>query len=77
MPMTVSVRSIGSMRSTGSMRLIYTLKPADRQVILMYLEGLDAASIGEITGMSSGNVATKVHRIKQVLARRFHEGETS
>jgi RNA polymerase sigma-70 factor (ECF subfamily) len=57
--------------------LIYTLKPADRQVILMYLEGLDAASIGEISGMSPGNVATKVHRIKQVLARRFRAGETS
>ena len=57
--------------------LIQTLKPADRQVILLYLEDLDAGSIGEITGMSPGNVATKVHRIKQILARRFHQGGTS
>jgi RNA polymerase sigma-70 factor (ECF subfamily) len=35
---------------------------------------MDAASIGEITGLSPGNVATKIHRIKNILARRFHQG---
>ncbi len=54
--------------------LIQRLKPLDRHVILSYLEGLDAASIGEITGLSPGNVATKIHRIKTVLARQFQEG---
>jgi len=54
--------------------LIQSLKPIDRQVILSYLEGLDAASIGEITGLSAGNVATKIHRIKNILIRRFHAG---
>jgi RNA polymerase sigma-70 factor (ECF subfamily) len=54
--------------------LIQQLKPLDRQVILSYLEGMDAASIGEITGISPGNVATKIHRIKNILARKFHEG---
>ena len=54
--------------------LVQSLKPLDRQVILSYLEGLDAASIGEITGISPGNVATKIHRIKNILARRFQEG---
>jgi len=56
------------------MDLIQRLKPLDRQVILSYLEGLDAASIGDITGLSPGNVATKVHRIKSILARRFNAG---
>jgi RNA polymerase sigma-70 factor (ECF subfamily) len=55
------------------MVLIHRLDPFDRQVILLYLEGVDAASIGEITGISAGNVATKVHRVKKMLARRFHE----
>jgi RNA polymerase sigma-70 factor, ECF subfamily len=55
--------------------LIQRLKPLDRHVILSYLEGLDAASIGEITGLSPGNVATKIHRIKTVLARWFQQGE--
>ena len=54
--------------------LIQRLKPLDRHVILSYLEGLDAASIGEITGLSPGNVATKIHRIKAVLARQFQQG---
>jgi RNA polymerase sigma-70 factor (ECF subfamily) len=54
--------------------LIQRLKPLDRHVILSYLEGLDAASIGEITGLSPSNVATKIHRIKTVLARQFQQG---
>jgi hypothetical protein len=29
------------------------LQPLDRQVILSYLEDMDAASIGEITGLSA------------------------
>ncbi len=53
--------------------LIQKLKPLDRHVILSYLEGLDAATIGEITGLSAGNVATKIHRIKNVLARQFQQ----
>jgi RNA polymerase sigma-70 factor (ECF subfamily) len=53
--------------------LVQQLEPRDRQVILAYLEGLDAATIGELTGLSARNVATKVHRIKNVLARGFSE----
>jgi RNA polymerase sigma-70 factor, ECF subfamily len=52
--------------------LIRSLDPLDRQVILLYLEDVDAQSIAAIVGLSPGNVATKVHRIKQILARRFH-----
>jgi RNA polymerase sigma-70 factor (ECF subfamily) len=54
--------------------LVRTLAPLDRQVILLYLEGLDAAAIGDVTGLSPGNVSTKVHRIKKILGQRFHEG---
>jgi RNA polymerase sigma-70 factor (ECF subfamily) len=54
--------------------LIRQLKPIDRQIVFSYLEGLDAAAIGEITGLSPGNVATKIHRIKTVLTRQFHSG---
>ena len=56
------------------MHFIQRLRPLDRQVILLYLEGMDAASIGEITGLSARYVSTKVYRIKGVLARRFNEG---
>jgi RNA polymerase sigma-70 factor (ECF subfamily) len=56
--------------------LIRRLAPLDRQVMLLYLEQLDAASIAEITGLSPVNVSTKVHRIKQVLIRQFHEASS-
>ena len=52
-------------------QLIGQLKPLDRQVMVAYLEGMDAASTAEITGLSARNVATKIHRIKHILARRF------
>jgi RNA polymerase sigma-70 factor (ECF subfamily) len=54
--------------------LIRRLRPLDRQVMLLYLEEEDTASIAEITGLSVANVSTKVHRIKQILIRQFHEG---
>jgi RNA polymerase sigma-70 factor (ECF subfamily) len=54
--------------------LIQRLKPLDRQVVLSYLEDLDAASIAEITGLSPANVAMRIYRIKNILAKRFHEG---
>lgn len=56
--------------------LVQRLKPLDRQVIVCYLEDMDAASIGEITGLSPGNVAVRIHRIKNVLVKWFHEGNT-
>jgi RNA polymerase sigma-70 factor (ECF subfamily) len=55
--------------------LVQRLKPLDRQMTLLYLEGMDAGSIGEVMGVSAGSVATKIHRIKSILARRFHGGE--
>ena len=56
------------------MALIHQLKPLDRQMMLLYLEGMDAASIGEVMGVSAGSVATEIHRIKNILARDFHKG---
>jgi RNA polymerase sigma-70 factor (ECF subfamily) len=57
--------------------LLERLAPPDRQLMLLYLEGLDAASISEVTGLSGANVATKVHRIKRVLAAQVRAAVTS
>jgi RNA polymerase sigma-70 factor (ECF subfamily) len=54
-------------------QLILKLKPLDRQIIISYLEEMDTASIAEITGLSAANVAMKIHRIKNILSRRFLE----
>ena len=56
------------------LRFIRQLHPLDRDIVVLYLEDLDAAAIGEITGISPGNVATKIHRIKNILARRMGAG---
>lgn len=56
--------------------LIQQLKPLDRQIIVSYLEGMDANSMAEVTGLSASNVAMKIHRIKNILRRWFHEGES-
>ncbi|MEZ6029615.1 MAG: RNA polymerase sigma factor [Hyphomonadaceae bacterium] len=57
------------------MTLIHQLKPPDRQVMLLYLDGLDARETGDITGLSPGAVATRIHRIKAVLAKRLSASE--
>jgi len=56
------------------LQLIHQLNPPDRELMLLYLEDLDAGAIGEIMGISAGNVRSKIHRIKTILARRFHAG---
>lgn len=54
--------------------LIRRLAPPERQVVLLYLEGLSAADIGDLCGLSPGAVATKVHRLKAVLAQQLKTG---
>src|SRR2546423_11701387 len=51
--------------------LIRALKPIDKQLMLLHLEGMDAASIGDVTGLSAGNVATKLSRMRTLLAEKF------
>jgi RNA polymerase sigma-70 factor (ECF subfamily) len=54
-------------------QLILKLKPLDRQIIISYLEEMDTAAIAEITGLSPANIGMKIHRIKNILSRRFLE----
>lgn len=55
--------------------LIQRLKPLDRQVVLLYLEGLPVEAIAEIAGLSESNSHTKLHRIRTLLAMQLN-GET-
>ena len=54
--------------------LIQALGPPDRQVFEIEQHHLPAAEIAEVTGLSPGAVAVKIHRLKALLARRFHQG---
>jgi RNA polymerase sigma-70 factor (ECF subfamily) len=56
------------------MAFIRALKPPDRQVLLLYLEDLNAAAIAEVTGLSPGAVAVRIHRAKAILAEEFQIG---
>ncbi len=58
------------------MALIQRLNPTDRQIITLYLEGLDGAAIGDVVGISAGTTATKIHRIKYKLSELFRKGDT-
>ncbi len=69
-------------RSTGERSLsdrllatIHRLAPADRQVMLLYLEDLTAAEIGEVTGLSASAVAVRIHRLKALLAEPYRAQE--
>ena len=53
---------------------IRRLKPLDRQIILLYLEGEAAETTAEVTGLSAANIATKIHRIKRILKQLYLEG---
>lgn len=57
--------------------LVHRLAPLDRELMLLYLEELDAAGIADITGLSARNVATKIHRIKALLARQLNATRSS
>ena len=61
-------------RITG---LIQRLKPLDRELIILHLEGLPGDEIAEIAGLSPANVATKIHRIKLLLADAFGRKDES
>ena len=55
-------------------KMIHRLKPLDRNLMLLYLEDLDAPSIAEITGLSPGAVRVQIHRIKTLIIQRFQRG---
>jgi len=53
--------------------MIRALGSPDRQIITLYLEGENAASIAEITGLSAGAVATRISRLKAHFAKTFKD----
>jgi RNA polymerase sigma-70 factor (ECF subfamily) len=54
--------------------LIRRLKSIDRDVLIMYLEGMEAADIADVVGISKSNVAQRVHRTKKLLQGYFLAG---
>ena len=53
--------------------IVRQLEPPDRQIMLMYLEGSDARIIAEEVDLQPGAVATRIHRFKAALTKKFQE----
>ncbi len=69
--------AVDEARMLGRMRdLVQRLKPIDREVFVLYLEGLSVDEIAEIAGLTHTNTGTKIHRIKRLLSERLTSGET-
>jgi RNA polymerase sigma-70 factor (ECF subfamily) len=54
---------------------IRELSVPDRQIVVLYLEGMTAAELEAVTGLSSGNIATRLTRIRQRIAGRLRGQE--
>jgi DNA-directed RNA polymerase specialized sigma24 family protein len=48
-------------------RAIARMSPGDRTLILLWLEGLSAAEIEEVTGIRAATVAVRLSRIRRAL----------
>jgi RNA polymerase sigma-70 factor (ECF subfamily) len=59
----------------GLYELIQALRPLDRQIMILYLEDMEAPEIAEVTGISPGHVRTQIYRIKRILTRRLQGGQ--
>ena len=78
-------RMADPMETKEAVELLYecirTLRELDRAIVLMHLEARPHAEIAEFTGLSTGNVTVRLHRIKkslrECLAARGHVEETT
>lgn len=67
--------AIDSQRVQRLWNTIRELPLLDRQIVCLHLEGLSAAEIEEVTGVSAGNVATRLTRIRRKLMARVRGEE--
>jgi len=54
---------------------IRRLEPIERQLAWLYLEGLTAREIGDVLGITEGNAAVRLTRLRQQLSRMLHTRE--
>lgn len=52
--------------------VIRSLPPLDRALLLLHLDGCSHQQIGAVLGISPGNAATRLHRLRQQLRQRLN-----
>jgi DNA-directed RNA polymerase specialized sigma24 family protein len=67
--------AIGAERRERLWAAVGELPLLDRQVIVLHLEGLSAAEIETVTGLSAGSIATRLTRNRQKLAASVRRQE--
>lgn len=64
-----------SITTDENMKLLYEnidlLKPLDKAVIILFLDGCRNKEISEIMGITESNVSTKIYRIKEFLSKNI------
>ncbi|MFZ1806575.1 MAG: sigma-70 family RNA polymerase sigma factor [Cyclobacteriaceae bacterium] len=50
------------------------LKPLEKAMLILHLEGRKQTEIAEILGVTESNVSTKIHRIKTLLKSKIKNG---
>lgn len=63
----VAVAGHGDLRRLALKQAIAGMSPADRTLTLLWLEGLSAAEIEDVTGIKSATVAVRLGRIRKQL----------
>jgi RNA polymerase sigma factor (sigma-70 family) len=67
--------AIGAERRERLWAAVGELPLVDRQVVVLHLEGLSAAEIEAVTGLSAGSIATRLTRTRQKLAASVRRQE--
>jgi len=57
-------------------KAIQFLKPLDKAIISLHMEGCKNQEISEVLGITTTNVSTKLSRIKQQLKNQFSNTKT-
>ena len=56
-------------------RIIYTLDPDDKAIIMMWLDELSYDEIGATMGLNRNTIATKIRRIKEKITNEYKREE--
>jgi RNA polymerase sigma factor (sigma-70 family) len=66
--MSVDPAIVDDAQHRALLEAVQQLKPVDRNIVILYLEGLAAREIGDVMGLSTENVAVRMSRLRRKLA---------
>jgi len=67
----------GQVQRNELLDAVHQLKPIDRHLVVLYLEGLTAREIAEVTGLTVDSIGVRLSRMKHRLAVMLHGKENN